>query len=58
MNGIHQIVLMFFLIQFVVVWLALIAAMRMGDPQCSLPTMRNFPRPENQPDKEPVTIGQ
>jgi hypothetical protein len=49
---------MFFLIQFVVVWLALIAAMRMGDPQCSLPTMRNFPRPENQPDKEPVTIGQ
>jgi hypothetical protein len=43
MSTLHQIALVFFLIQFVVVLVALIAATRLADPQLSLPT-RKFSR--------------
>jgi hypothetical protein len=43
MSALHQMVPMFFLIQFVVVLVALIAATRMGDPQLSIPA-RKSPR--------------
>jgi len=40
MSTLHQMALMFFLIQFVVVLVALIAATRVADPQLSLPTKK------------------
>jgi len=40
MSTLHQIALMFFLIQFIVVLVALVAATRLADPQLSIPTRR------------------
>jgi hypothetical protein len=44
MGTLHQVVLMFFLIQFLVVLVALIAATRLADPQCSFPTRKSSRR--------------
>jgi hypothetical protein len=44
MSALHQMVPMFFLIQFVVVLVALIAATRMADPQLSLPSRKSSRR--------------
>ncbi|HTS70887.1 MAG TPA: hypothetical protein VMO17_18035 [Terriglobia bacterium] len=40
MSTVPQIAMIFFLIQFIVVLVALIAATRMADPQLSLPTRK------------------
>jgi len=41
MNALHQMVPMFFLIQFFVVLIALTVAMLWADPQCSVPPRKN-----------------
>jgi hypothetical protein len=40
MSALHQMVPMFFLIQFVVVLVAMIAAMLWADPECSVPARK------------------
>lgn len=44
MSTLHQIAPVFFLMQFLVVLMALIAATRMADPQLSLPSKKLFRR--------------
>jgi hypothetical protein len=45
MSALHQVVPMFLLIQFVVVLVAIVAAMLLADPQYSLPAQRASRRP-------------
>ena len=44
MSALHQMVPMFFVIQFVVVLVALVASMLLAEPQFSLPARRSFRR--------------
>jgi hypothetical protein len=41
MHALQQMAMMFFLIQFLVVFVALVAATRLGDPQLSLSTRKS-----------------